>query len=105
LCDFKSNWQNGLNIHLARKHIGIEQIDGNTTYSEDVDDSFQDKEYTGTKHYWETGRLGSAYQVFLDANKVIEQCELSEDEKKKEKVLEAKRMPLENSIYIYLLGI
>lgn len=79
LCDFKSNWENGLNIHMARKHTRIEQIDGN------IEDSFQDEEYEATKHYWETGRLGSVYQVFLDANEVIEKCELSEDEKEKEK--------------------
>ena len=27
LCDFSSNWQTGLNIHMGIKHATIEQID------------------------------------------------------------------------------
>jgi len=30
ICDFVSNRQSGLNIHIARKHPTIEQLDGNT---------------------------------------------------------------------------
>ena len=36
LCDFKSKWENGLNIHMKRKHSIIEQIDGNVSVSEDA---------------------------------------------------------------------
>lgn len=43
---------------MARKHIRIEQLNGNTTCSEDVEDCFQDEKYEATRHYWETGRLG-----------------------------------------------
>ena len=73
---------------MARKHTRIEQTDGNIE-----EKGHKDDEYDTTKHYWETGRLGSAYQVFIDANEVIEGCELSEDEQKKEKtkVLEARK--------------
>ena len=28
LCDFISNWENGLKVHMSRKHSRIEQIDG-----------------------------------------------------------------------------
>ena len=34
LCDFKSKWQNGISIHMARKHSKIEQLDGNNSVSE-----------------------------------------------------------------------
>ena len=61
---------------MARKHIRIEQINGHTKYREYVDDSFQDGEYAATKHFWETGRLSSVYQVFLDATEVNLKCEL-----------------------------
>ena len=30
LCDFKSNRENGLRIHMSKKHATIEQLDGNT---------------------------------------------------------------------------
>ena len=78
LCDFKSNWDNGLNIHMTRKHGEIEQLDGNT-------DDTLDEHYEGTKHYWKLGRLGTVYQTFLDANTIINNSELDEDDKKKEK--------------------
>merc|ERR1712126_294067 len=29
ICDFRSNTENGLNIHMSKKHARIEQIDGN----------------------------------------------------------------------------
>ena len=80
-CDFKSKWKNGLKIHIARKHSNIKQLDGIT----DENESILDDKYSGTKHYWERGKLGSAYQTFLDANYLIENSDLSEDEKKEEK--------------------
>jgi hypothetical protein len=90
LCEFKSNWENGLSIHLSRKHGKIEQLDGNTT---DNDDTKQDEKYAGTKHYWKEGRLGSAYQTFLDAHATIEESELDHDDKENEKakLLEARK--------------
>ena len=90
ICDFMSNWENGLNVHMTRKHRRIDQIDGNIAEHED---SNQDDKYAETKHYWEKGRLGSAYQAFLDANDIIDNCDISEDEKEKEKakVLESRK--------------
>ena len=50
LCDFKSNWGNGLNIHMTRKHGEIEQLDEN---AKENDETKQDEKYAGSKHYWE----------------------------------------------------
>ena len=44
-CDFSSNWENGLSVHMARKHVTIEQIDG-LGASENEDKKFDD-----TSHY------------------------------------------------------
>ena len=41
LCDFKSNWSNGLSIHMARKHSNVEQLDGNNTFNEESDEVFK----------------------------------------------------------------
>ena len=71
---------NGLNIHMARKHAEIEQLDGNVENDEIIDEKC-----AGSKHYWEEGRLSTVYQVFLDANEIIDKSELDEEEKKKEK--------------------
>ena len=39
ICDFTSNWENQLQIHMTRKPNTIEQIDGNSTFdSEEIDD-------------------------------------------------------------------
>ena len=90
ICDFKSKWQNGLNVHMSRKHGNVEQIDGMT----DIIELENDEKYENTKHYWEKGRLGTVYQCFNDANAIIDNCsEFSEEDKKKErlKVLEARK--------------
>ena len=48
ICDFRSNWENGLKIHMARKHCNIEQFDGNVSVaSDELDD---DKKYSKTYH-------------------------------------------------------
>ena len=47
-CDFKSNWSNGFEIHMSKKHAFIEQLDGNSSVDED---SMSDKKYDNTKHY------------------------------------------------------
>ena len=80
ICDFASNWENGLLVHMTRKHGNIEQFDGNGTF-----DDLKDDKYSETRHYWETGRLGSAYQSFIDANHIIEKSNLQEDVKESEK--------------------
>ena len=93
LCDFTSIWKNGLKIHVAKKHTKIKQLDGNTTEDSDSDDTSHDDKYEGTKHYWESGRLGRVYQVFLEATELIETSDLTEDQKEEEKtkVLEARK--------------
>ena len=87
LCDFSSKWENGLNVHLARKHSKLNQLDG-VSDTEDFDEKYND-----SKHYWKTGWLGTVYQSFLSANAIIEETDMPEDEKKKEKakILEARK--------------
>ena len=49
ICDFKSNWENGLKVHMSRKHATIDQLDGHT------DECVEDDKYSGSKHYWMKG--------------------------------------------------
>ena len=92
ICDFVSNWEQGLRVHMARKHSKIEQVDGVT----DSGDDDADEHYNGSKHYWAKGYLGGAYQSFLDANATIDGCDISEEEKDavKVSVLEARKTAL-----------
>ena len=72
---------------MSRKHVIIPQLDGNNI------DEEEDNLYENTKHYWKRKYLGSAYQTFIDANKVIDESPLNEDEKKEEiaSILEARK--------------
>ena len=90
ICDFSSNWESGLHIHMTKKHANMEQVDGNETLT---DDDLEDAKYSETSHYWRTGRLGTAYQAFIDANAIIEKSNLPEDAKKREveKILDARK--------------
>ena len=74
---------------MTRKHSNIEQIDGNSSENED----FDDKKYLGTERYWKTGKLGTIFQDFLDANDIIERSDMSKEDKEKEydKILEARK--------------
>ena len=36
LCDFTSKWQNGLNVHMARKHSKLDQLDGASEIEEAI---------------------------------------------------------------------
>ena len=89
ICDFSSNWKNGLEVHMGRKHNTIEQIDG----SSDVVNLELDEKYDRSKHYWEKGKIGIAYHVFLDATSIIDASDIPEEEKvkEKEKILDARR--------------
>ena len=87
ICDFRSTRTNGLSIHMTRKHANIEQLDGSTSVSEDLE---EDVKYFRTKSYWKEGRLGTSYQVFLDANDIVEKSDLS-DKSKKAKILDARK--------------
>ena len=92
VCDFVSNWEHGLVVHMARKHSKIEQVDGVA----DGEDNDTDEPYDGSKHYGAKGYLGGAYQSFLDANETLEKCDISEEDKKivRMKVLEARKTAL-----------
>ena len=94
ICDFTSNWKNGLEIHMTRNHSSVEQLDGNVTIDDDVDE-----EYTRTRHYWKSGWLGSVYQCFLDANQIIDNSNLKEEVKEleKEKILDARKLAFGNN--------
>ena len=89
-CDFKSNWENGLSVHISRKHKDIEQLDGSDSVSDDMD---VDDKYVKTLHYWEKGRLSTVFQTFLDVLDVIENSDLTEESKEleKSKVLAARK--------------
>ena len=86
LCDFRSDWKNGLYIHMDRNHANIEQLDGCNDISEDT-------KYIRSRHYWKSGYLGTAYQSFLDVLDIIEESELSETEKvtEKQKALDSRK--------------
>ena len=90
ICDFSSNWESGLHIHMTKKHANIEQVDGNETLDDDLE---EDAQYKETSHYWKTGRLGTSYQAFIDANDCIEKSNLPEEIKKREttKILDARK--------------
>ena len=90
LCDFRSNWANGLEIHMTKKHQKIKQLDGSNSAEEDLD---EDEKYSNTKKYWENGKLGTIFQDFIDANYIIENSELQEQCKtiEKTKILEARK--------------
>ena len=77
ICDFSSNWKNGVEIHMARKHSNIDQTDGIISVAsyDEVDD---DEKYADTCHYWKTGRLGTAFQPFIDVNKIIDSSNFPE---------------------------
>ena len=90
ICDFSSPWSNGLKVHMSRVHTKLEQLDGC------VDDitTEQDKKYANTAHYWERGHIGIAYHSYLDATKIIDDCEEISDEEKAEektKLLESRK--------------
>ena len=55
-----------------------------------------DEKYSSIEHYLKNGWLGSAYQNFIDANDVIDACDLKEDVRgiEKTKVLQARRCAL-----------
>ena len=91
ICDFKSNWANGLRTHMTRKHASIEQLDGSDSATDDLE--ILDRKYKNTEHYWAEGRIGRVYQAFLDANDIIENSDLNEEGKAIErfKLLEARK--------------
>ena len=66
LRDFRSNCNNGLNIHMAKKHSKIEQLN---------DADYRDENFSNTRHYWAKGRLGTGYQTHIDIEETIKNSE------------------------------
>lgn len=86
---------------MTKKHLIVEQIDGNATLVDD--DSEEDDKFLDTCHYWKTGRLGTAFQTFIDVNQIIDSSNLSEEIKEieKAKALEARKCAFgENFEYV-----
>ena len=54
ICDFKSNRESGLHIHMSRKHKTLEQIDGHSEYN---DDEIEDYLKTGVEGRTHIGTL------------------------------------------------
>ena len=67
------------------------------------DDSDIDEKYERSEHYWKTGRIGIAYHVFLDANSIVEESNLSNEEKEIEriKILESRKDFFGKSFFKY----
>ena len=104
ICDFHSTWENGLKIHLSRKHSKLEQVDGcDDSDIESVKNLHDDEKYERSEHYWKTGKIGIAYHVFLDANSIVEESNLSNEEKEIEriKILESRKDFFGKSFFKY----
>ena len=97
ICDFRSKWMNGLEIHMTRKHASIEQIDGA------IGDGKEDLQYDRSDYYWKNGRIGISYQTYLDILDIVESSDLSDTEKKHEKakVTEARKKVFGNNYKHY----
>ena len=64
---------------MMRKHSQLEQLDG---YISDNTDN-EDKKYAETEKYWKTWILSTIFQSYLDANKIVDRSDLTENEKGK----------------------
>ena len=63
ICDFSSNRENGLNIHLSRKHPTIEQLDGNVDLvADDIETEFDSE----IEEYLSSGKIGTDPQLWED---------------------------------------
>ena len=89
ICDFDSGLENGLAIHMGRKHGNIEQLDGAANDANDDDDL----KYERSSYYWLEGRIGISYETYCDIVDIIDESDIDQTEKKieKEKVKEARK--------------
>ena len=85
---------------MGFKHKTIVQLDGNN--DEDSDDS-KDDIFTSTENYWRTGKLGTSFQAFLDANSLVDDSGLDEEERtiEKELILDARKRAFGEEIRFY----
>ena len=85
---------------MTRKHLNIEQIDGNDSDNED----FEDEEYLGTDQYWKMGILRTIFQTFLDAMDIIKKSDLLEENEsiENDKILEARKRAFGADFKYYL---
>ena len=85
---------------MGRKHSFINQLEG---HFEEYEESGENQKYLSIKHYLKEGWLGSAYQTFLDSNEVIEESDLSEDMKGREKakVLDARKCGIGHNFRLF----
>ena len=95
VCDFKSNWANGLAVHRARKHKNVIQLDGANDL--DLEESEQNE-----ADYWTVGIIGTVYQDYLNVIDDINKSDLTERTKivERRKVIEARKMAI-GSTYIH----
>ena len=54
ICDFWSNWVNGLDIHMSKKQANIEQLDESTSINKESEDNDNNLR---TIHYLQEGKL------------------------------------------------
>ena len=52
LCDFRSNWENGLRIHMSRKHSKLDQLDGNSGSCQDDEKYMENKDLLDKRMAW-----------------------------------------------------
>ena len=96
LCDFQSNRESGLRIHMGRKHKTIVQLDG---LNDDLDDSDEEIEHD-IELYLKTGNFhgikGPLQAVWMDVVSIVSE-NICEEEKGNEilNLLDAKRMIIE----------
>ena len=82
---FQSNRRTGLQVHMSRKHATIEQLDGNTSLSNDVDEIVDEE----VEHFLQYGFLRdpcfrvppSGQQLWLYINGEMRKCGLSMEER------------------------
>ena len=65
LCDFKSNREAGVTIHMTRKHAIMEQLDGNTEEEEVLDD-LETEWNDEIDFYLETGEFRKTHRKIWD---------------------------------------
>ena len=94
ICEFTSKWENGLSVHMAKKHSRIEQLDGHV--ETEIEEEFDDEKYLNTEHYWKEGYLGAGFQTYIDALDLVDSTEFTEEEKnlEKAKILNARQEAL-----------